>query len=196
MLVTSRDSESWRRPAAITSSLEWFSTIAERLSPSAERLVAAPISRLWGCLDFRDLRAQDEGAIRSENAIDPLWAAATFVIDVVGRAGRIVAGVNGEDGIGLVAESIVRLLYENTFAVEFRRHHTVATVSHRIWVGWSGKTATAILRQNRRIRAQCASVTRLTDLKSGSAKQPETACIRIRPAHFRSRPGFAVAAPG
>ncbi|MGD0164914.1 MAG: hypothetical protein ABSB39_20885, partial [Candidatus Sulfotelmatobacter sp.] len=46
--------------------------------PFGERLVAAPISRLWGCLDFRDLRAQDEGAIRSENAIDPLWAAATY----------------------------------------------------------------------------------------------------------------------
>ena len=44
--------------------------------------------------------------------LDPLWAAATFVVDVVGRAGWIVAGVNGQHGIGLVAESIVRLLYD------------------------------------------------------------------------------------
>ena len=36
--------------------------------------------------------ATDEGAIRSENAMDLLWAAATFVVDVVGRAGRIVGG--------------------------------------------------------------------------------------------------------
>src|SRR6266851_3381167 len=35
MLVTSRDSESWRRPAPITSSWGWFSTIAEDRSPSA-----------------------------------------------------------------------------------------------------------------------------------------------------------------
>src|SRR5271154_4141437 len=35
MLATSRDSESWRRPAAVTSSWEWFSTMAEGRSPSA-----------------------------------------------------------------------------------------------------------------------------------------------------------------
>jgi hypothetical protein len=49
-------------------------------------------------------------AIRSENAIDPLWAAATFVVDVVGKAGRIVAGVNREHGISTFAESIVRFI--------------------------------------------------------------------------------------
>jgi hypothetical protein len=38
----------------------------------------------------------DEGNIRTENAVNPLWAAASFVVDVVGRAGRIVAGVNRE----------------------------------------------------------------------------------------------------
>jgi hypothetical protein len=54
--------------------------------------------------------ATDEGAIRSENAIDPLWAAATFVVDVVGRAGRIVAGVNREHGISTFAESIVAFI--------------------------------------------------------------------------------------
>jgi hypothetical protein len=56
--------------------------------------------------------ATDEKAIRSENAIDPLWAAATFVVDVAGRAGRIVAGVDREHGFGPFAESIVRLLYD------------------------------------------------------------------------------------
>jgi hypothetical protein len=56
--------------------------------------------------------ATDEGAIRSENAVDPLWAAAAFVVDVVGRAGRIVAGVNRDPGISTFAESIVRLLYD------------------------------------------------------------------------------------
>src|ERR1700733_4491585 len=34
MLVTLRDCESWRRPAAITSSWEWFFTMAEGRSPS------------------------------------------------------------------------------------------------------------------------------------------------------------------
>ena len=67
--------------------------------------------------------ATDEGAIRSENAMDPLWAAATFVVDVVGRAGRIVAGVNGEDGIGLVAESIARLLYD--LFLSFNNYFTI-----------------------------------------------------------------------
>ena len=43
--------------------------------------------------------AADEGAVPAENAIDPLWAAAAFVVDVVGRAGRIVAGVNREPGV-------------------------------------------------------------------------------------------------
>jgi hypothetical protein len=55
--------------------------------------------------------------------MDPLWAAATFVVDVVGRAGRIVAGVNGEDGIGLVAESIARLLYD--LFLSFNNYFTI-----------------------------------------------------------------------
>src|SRR5579864_6170760 len=38
MLATSRDSESWRRPAAITSSWEWSSTMAEGRSPSVNVL--------------------------------------------------------------------------------------------------------------------------------------------------------------
>jgi hypothetical protein len=56
--------------------------------------------------------ATDEGAVRSENAIDRLWAPAALVVDVVGRAGRIAAGVNREHGIGTFAESTVRLLYD------------------------------------------------------------------------------------
>src|SRR5580700_767791 len=39
MLATSWDSESWRRPAAITSSWEWFSTMAEGRSPSGTGLL-------------------------------------------------------------------------------------------------------------------------------------------------------------
>src|ERR1700735_1561307 len=39
MLATSRDSESWRRRAAIASSWEWFSTMAEGRSPSATVLL-------------------------------------------------------------------------------------------------------------------------------------------------------------
>jgi hypothetical protein len=41
-----------------------------------------------------------------------MGAAAALVVDVVGRAGRIVSGINGQHEIGLVAESIVRLLYD------------------------------------------------------------------------------------
>jgi hypothetical protein len=52
----------------------------------------------------------DEGTVRSENAVNPLWAAAPFVVAVVRRAGRIVAGVNREHGISTFAESILRLL--------------------------------------------------------------------------------------
>jgi hypothetical protein len=39
MLATSRDSESWRSRAAITSSWEWFSTMAEGRSLSATVLL-------------------------------------------------------------------------------------------------------------------------------------------------------------
>ena len=54
----------------------------------------------------------DEWTVRSEDTIDPLWAAAALVVDVVGRAGRIVAGVDREHEFGPFAESIVRLLYD------------------------------------------------------------------------------------
>jgi len=115
MLVTSRDSESCRRACGDNFKLGVVLYDSGKPVPFGERLVAAPISRLWGCLDFRDLRAQDEGAIRSENAIDPLWAAATLVVDVFGRAGRIVAGVDREHEFGPFAESIVRLLYDFSY---------------------------------------------------------------------------------
>ena len=61
--------------------------------------------------------ATDEGAVRPDYAIDPLGTAATLVVEIAGRAGRIVSGVNGQHGIGLVAESIVRLLYDFSYTL-------------------------------------------------------------------------------
>ena len=46
---------------------------------------------------------------------DPLWTSATLVVDVVGRAGWIVTGINGQHEFGLLAKSIVRLLYVTIF---------------------------------------------------------------------------------
>jgi hypothetical protein len=54
----------------------------------------------------------NEWAIRSQNSVDPFRASATFVIDVVRRAGRVVAGVKREHEFGLFAKSIVGLLYD------------------------------------------------------------------------------------
>jgi hypothetical protein len=82
--------------------------------PSAGPAIELAREKHYSIIEIAELwAATDEGAIRSENAIDPLWAAATFVVDVVGRAGRIVAGVNGLHGISLGAEPIVRLLYDS-----------------------------------------------------------------------------------
>ena len=68
---------------------------------------------IFGSFPTAGLRTTaDEGTIRTENAVTPLWAAAALVVDVVGRAGRMVAGVNREHGISTFAESIVRLLYD------------------------------------------------------------------------------------
>jgi hypothetical protein len=47
MLVTSRDSESWRRPAAITSNWGVVLYDGGRPVPFGDRLVAAPMSCLW-----------------------------------------------------------------------------------------------------------------------------------------------------
>src|SRR5579863_494388 len=69
-------------------------------SSSSLRLKSSALSQLRGLG-----AATDEGAIRSENAIDPLWAPAALVVDVVGRARRIVARVNREHGISTFAES-------------------------------------------------------------------------------------------
>ena len=41
----------------------------------------------------------------------PLGAAAALVVDVVGRAGRIVSGVNRKHGISTFAKSVVRSFY-------------------------------------------------------------------------------------
>src|SRR6266436_5884037 len=65
MLVTSRDSESWRRPAAIPSSWEWFSTMAEGRSPSATVLVLRQCLACGRDSNSRGLRgAVDAVAIR------------------------------------------------------------------------------------------------------------------------------------
>src|ERR1700687_4746731 len=65
MLATSRDSESWRRPAAITSSWEWFSSMAEGRSPSATVLL------LRQCLacgrDFEFSRSSERVGLRCCN---------------------------------------------------------------------------------------------------------------------------------
>jgi len=62
-----------------------------------------------------------------QNDLDlPLWAATALVVDVVGRAGRIVAGVNGQHGIGLVAESIIRLLYD--FFISFYNYFIISSL--------------------------------------------------------------------
>src|SRR5271156_2225574 len=62
MLATSRDSESWRRPAAITSSWEWFSTMAEGRSPSATVLLLRQCLACGRNSNFRGLRgALDAG---------------------------------------------------------------------------------------------------------------------------------------
>src|SRR5580693_7236641 len=58
MLATSRDFESWRRPAAITSSWEWFSTMAEGRSPSATVLLLRQCLACGRDSNFRGLGAQ------------------------------------------------------------------------------------------------------------------------------------------
>jgi hypothetical protein len=58
-------------------------------------------------------------------------AAATFVVDVPGRAGRIVAGKNGKHEIGVVAESIVRLLYDFFY-------RSITTLLSEVCIGGGG----------------------------------------------------------
>jgi hypothetical protein len=48
-------------------------------------------------------------------AVNPFGTATAFVVDVVGRAGRIVARVNREHGISTFAESVVRFLYDFSY---------------------------------------------------------------------------------
>ena len=59
----------------------------------------------------------NEGAVRTQEPVDPLRAAAALVIDVVRSAGRVVARVNGQHEFGLFAKSVVRLLYDFTYAL-------------------------------------------------------------------------------
>src|ERR1700734_3447135 len=74
MLATSRDSESWRRRAAITSSWEWFSTMAEGRSPSATVLLlrqCLACGREWASSFLDVIRIQGESTpegARFENA--------------------------------------------------------------------------------------------------------------------------------